>query len=136
MSLAASECGEWAKFSDDSAPPLLKDDMRVLTKAVQELGLDWTAPEEPAHSKLDEWFLQPGRRQQTPELDWKEAVIRCLESVESISRDQPDPEQTSTPSTMEESCVPPVTSEPEPRIRGQDSPSLWKWNPIVNLTGE
>ncbi|KAA0714748.1 hypothetical protein E1301_Tti006412 [Triplophysa tibetana] len=34
---------------------------RVLTKAVEELGLEWTSPEEPARSRLDEWFL-PGRR--------------------------------------------------------------------------
>lgn len=61
MSLAASACGEWANSGDDSAPPPLKETcdvrpsvdlelMRVLTKAVQELGLDWSAQEEPARS--------------------------------------------------------------------------------------
>ncbi|ROL45178.1 hypothetical protein DPX16_8307 [Anabarilius grahami] len=69
MSLATSESSEWVNSGDDSAPPPLKatDDvrprvdsklMRVLTKAVQEHGLDWSAPEEPTRSRLDEWFLQ------------------------------------------------------------------------------
>ncbi len=35
---------------------------RVLSKAVKELGLEWSPPEEPSRSRLDEWFL-PGRRQ-------------------------------------------------------------------------
>ncbi len=35
---------------------------RVLSKAVEELGLEWSPPEEPSRSHLDEWFL-PGRRQ-------------------------------------------------------------------------
>ncbi len=35
---------------------------RVLSKAVEELGLEWSPPEEPSRSRLDEWFL-PGRRQ-------------------------------------------------------------------------
>ncbi|KAI2646209.1 ORF V: Enzymatic polyprotein [Labeo rohita] len=34
----------------------------VLTRAVDELGLEWSPPEEPSHSLLDEWFLL-GRRQ-------------------------------------------------------------------------
>ncbi len=34
----------------------------VLSKAVKELGLEWSPPEEPSRSRLDEWFL-PGRRQ-------------------------------------------------------------------------
>ncbi len=33
-----------------------------LSKAVEELGLEWSPPEEPSRSRLDEWFL-PGRRQ-------------------------------------------------------------------------
>ncbi|XP_048036007.1 sialoadhesin-like [Megalobrama amblycephala] len=36
--------------------------LRVLSKAVEELDLDWAPPEEPSRSRLDEWFL-PGRRQ-------------------------------------------------------------------------
>ncbi len=33
-----------------------------MTKAVNELGLEWSPPEEPSRSRLDEWFL-PGRHQ-------------------------------------------------------------------------
>lgn len=40
--------------------------IQVLTKAVEQLGLDWSAPEEPACSLLDEWFLQPGRAASRP----------------------------------------------------------------------
>ncbi|ROL42719.1 hypothetical protein DPX16_14126 [Anabarilius grahami] len=35
---------------------------RILSKAVEELNLQWAPPEEPERSRLDEWFL-PGRRQ-------------------------------------------------------------------------
>ncbi|ROL52214.1 hypothetical protein DPX16_8618 [Anabarilius grahami] len=35
---------------------------RVLSRAVEELDLEWAPPEEPTRSCLDEWFL-PGRRQ-------------------------------------------------------------------------
>ncbi len=35
---------------------------RVLSRAVDELGLEWSPPEEHTRSRLDEWFL-PGRRQ-------------------------------------------------------------------------
>ncbi len=31
--------------------------IRVMTKAVNELGLEWSLPEEPSRSRLDEWFL-------------------------------------------------------------------------------
>lgn len=34
--------------------------IRVLSKAVEELGLEWSAPEEPSRSHLDKWLL-PGR---------------------------------------------------------------------------
>ncbi len=34
----------------------------IMTKAVNELGLKWSPPEEPSRSRLDEWFL-PGRHQ-------------------------------------------------------------------------
>lgn len=36
--------------------------VRLLTKVVEDLGLDWSPPEEPASNRLNEWFLQ-GRRQ-------------------------------------------------------------------------
>ncbi len=35
---------------------------RVPSKVVEELGLEWSPPEETSRSRLDEWFL-PGRRQ-------------------------------------------------------------------------
>ncbi len=30
--------------------------IRIMTKAVNELGLEWSLPEEPSRSRLDEWF--------------------------------------------------------------------------------
>ncbi len=36
--------------------------IRVMTKAVNELGLEWSPPEEPSRIRLDEWFI-PGRHQ-------------------------------------------------------------------------
>ncbi len=36
--------------------------VHVMTKSVNELGLEWSPPEEPSRSRLDEWFL-PGRHQ-------------------------------------------------------------------------
>ncbi|KAK2870971.1 hypothetical protein Q8A67_023498 [Cirrhinus molitorella] len=35
------------------------DLFRILTKAVEELGLEWSPPEEPSRGRLDKWFL-PG----------------------------------------------------------------------------
>lgn len=40
--------------------------IRVLSKAIEELGLEWSAPEEPSRSRLDEWFL-PGCCQAPPQ---------------------------------------------------------------------
>ncbi|KAL0147769.1 hypothetical protein M9458_056912, partial [Cirrhinus mrigala] len=75
MSLAASDAEELSGSIYDPAPlpsadisdPRSKTGMdaelfRVLTRAVDELGLEWSPPEEPPCSLLDEWFL-PGRRQ-------------------------------------------------------------------------
>ncbi|ROL42299.1 hypothetical protein DPX16_8178 [Anabarilius grahami] len=73
VSLAASEPEHWVGESDDPAPlPLLEpidrgagmdaELFRVLSKAVEELDLEWAPLEEPSRSRLDEWFL-PGRRQ-------------------------------------------------------------------------
>ncbi len=31
--------------------------IRIMTKAVNELGLEWSLPEEPSRSRLEEWFL-------------------------------------------------------------------------------
>ncbi|ROL55046.1 hypothetical protein DPX16_20307 [Anabarilius grahami] len=73
MSLAASETEGWVGESDDPAPlPPLEpiehgqgmdaELFRILSKAVEELDLEWAPPEEPSRSLLDEWFL-PGHRQ-------------------------------------------------------------------------
>ncbi len=73
MSLVASDAEElWGSVTDPApsglpAPSAAKAGMdaelfRVLSKAVEELGLEWSPPEEPSRSCLDEWFL-PGRRQ-------------------------------------------------------------------------
>lgn len=69
MSLAASDTEDWAGLKNDPAPLPIKARagmdaklLRVLSKAVKELGLEWFPPEEPTRSHLDEWFL-PGRRQ-------------------------------------------------------------------------
>ncbi len=73
MSLAASDAEELSGLVADpaplpsSAPSTAKAGMDaellcVLSKAVEELGLEWSPPEEPSRSRLDEWFL-PGRSQ-------------------------------------------------------------------------
>ncbi len=73
MSLAASDAEELSGSITDPAPSRLPapsaakagmdaELFRVLSKAVKELGLEWSPPEEPSRSRLDEWFLS-GRRQ-------------------------------------------------------------------------
>ncbi len=73
LSLAASDAEKLSGSSHDpahlqSAQPSASssgmdaDLFRVLSNAVEELGLDWSPPEEPTRSRLDEWFL-PGYRQ-------------------------------------------------------------------------
>ncbi len=73
MSLAALDAEELSGSVADpallpsSAPSAAKagldaELLRVLSKAVEELGLEWSPLEEPSRSHLDEWFL-PGRRQ-------------------------------------------------------------------------
>ncbi len=73
MSLVASDAEELSGSVTDPAPSGLPGPsaakagmdaklFRVLSKAVEELGLEWSPPEEPSRSRLDEWFL-PGRRQ-------------------------------------------------------------------------
>ncbi|MGL5564409.1 MAG: hypothetical protein ACRDC4_01610, partial [Plesiomonas sp.] len=37
--------------------------IRLLSQAVDELGIDWAQPEEPTRSRLDEWYLESSRRQ-------------------------------------------------------------------------
>ncbi|KAK2874560.1 hypothetical protein Q8A67_021713 [Cirrhinus molitorella] len=69
MSLAASDTEKLSGFSHDPAPlPSMEPSaagsgldaklFRFLSKAVEELGLEWSLPEEPSRSGLDEWFLQ------------------------------------------------------------------------------
>ncbi len=73
MSLTASDAKELSGSVADpallpsSAPSAAKvwmdaELLRVLSKAVEELSLEWFPPEEHSLSRLDEWFL-PGRRQ-------------------------------------------------------------------------
>ncbi|KAK2892611.1 hypothetical protein Q8A67_012599 [Cirrhinus molitorella] len=47
-------------FSASNAKELSGSSLRILSKAVKELDLEWSPPEEPSRSLLDEWFL-PGR---------------------------------------------------------------------------
>ncbi len=65
LSLAASDAEELSgSVTDPALLPLsssrnarLKADnelIRVMTKAVNELGLEWSSPEEPSRSRLDE----------------------------------------------------------------------------------
>ncbi|XP_051751174.1 uncharacterized protein LOC127513446 [Ctenopharyngodon idella] len=77
MSLVASEAEDWSGSPHDPAPlPSLEpidarasvdsELIRVYSKAVEQLGLEWSAPEELTRSRLDEWFL-PGRHQAPPQ---------------------------------------------------------------------
>ncbi len=51
----------WPSSSSRNARPKADDELiRAMTNAVNELGLEWSQPEEPSRSRLDEWFL-PGR---------------------------------------------------------------------------
>ncbi len=71
MSLVASDVEELSgsvtdprplRFANAAKAGMDAELFRVLSKAVEELGLEWSPPEEPSRSRLDEWFL-PGRRQ-------------------------------------------------------------------------
>lgn len=73
LSLAASESEEWRGSLTDPIPPNQSDAgsarasadaelLRVLTKAVDDLSLEWSSPEEPTRNRLDKWFL-PGCQQ-------------------------------------------------------------------------
>ncbi len=72
MLLVASDAEELSGSVTDPAPSGLPvpsaakagmdaELFRVLSKAVEELGLEWSPPEEPSRSRLEEWFL-PGRQ--------------------------------------------------------------------------
>lgn len=69
ISTAASDSFDWAASpTEDSTSHRSetayedKELLRILSVAVEELELEWAPPAEPEHSRLDEWFLQPGRR--------------------------------------------------------------------------
>ncbi len=65
MSLAASDAEELSGSVTDSAPSRLPTPSAAkagMDAELEELGLEWSPPEEPSRSSLDEWFL-PGRRQ-------------------------------------------------------------------------
>ncbi len=65
MSLMASE-KDWAhspeEHSEVEGNTAFQDEIvRILTKAVSDLCLEWESPDEPAKSKLDSWLLHSGR---------------------------------------------------------------------------
>ena len=68
-SLLASDSEEWSTASSsvqDSGRSRAGEDaelLRLLTRAVEQLGLDWSSPEEPAPNRLDGCFLHQRRRQ-------------------------------------------------------------------------
>ncbi len=73
LSLAASDAEELSGSVIDPAllppsssciarPRMDKELVHVMTKIVSELGLEWSPPEEPSRSRLDEWFF-PGHHQ-------------------------------------------------------------------------
>ncbi len=71
ISVAASAREEWSNSLLDYTAPhgggagdLDHSDVEllgVLSKAVDELGLEWAPPAKPARSRLDEWFIQSDR---------------------------------------------------------------------------
>ncbi len=81
VSLAASEGEELLGSIYDPALPQSGESSKpkpgtdanlfhVLSRALDELGLEWSLPEEPTHSRLDKWFLprcrQPPRQRFLP----------------------------------------------------------------------
>lgn len=59
LSLAASEGEEWSGSVTDPIPPFQSSRSGARARAVEDLGLEWSSPEEPTKSRFDEWFL-PG----------------------------------------------------------------------------
>ncbi|CAM4295375.1 unnamed protein product [Leuciscus chuanchicus] len=72
VSVAASESEDWSGSADpapssqcdrlDTRASVDAELFRVMSRAVDELGLNWLSPAEPPRSRLDEWYL-PGRQQ-------------------------------------------------------------------------
>ncbi|RXN24377.1 dynein heavy chain axonemal-like protein [Labeo rohita] len=76
MSTAASGSGDWSACQESEAshsevrePPASIDEelVKILSEAVQDLGLDWSPPEQPNKNRLDMWYLQSGRQVGTPQ---------------------------------------------------------------------
>ncbi|KAL0194969.1 hypothetical protein M9458_008541, partial [Cirrhinus mrigala] len=70
MSLTAS-LKDWAQASEECSEveghAAFQDELvRILTRAVSDLGLEWEKADEPARSKLYSWFLDSGHRAATP----------------------------------------------------------------------
>ncbi|XP_073668191.1 uncharacterized protein [Paramisgurnus dabryanus] len=71
MSLTASD-GDWdqsppAASEADAHPPSFHEELvRILSKAVQDLEIEWSSPQEPQRSKLDSWYFDSGRRAAAP----------------------------------------------------------------------
>lgn len=65
MSLSVSEkdCASESVKPEEGPADLQEELFRILSKAVSELDLSWSAPDEPTKSKLDLWFLNSSRRQ-------------------------------------------------------------------------
>ncbi|KAL0197791.1 hypothetical protein M9458_006331, partial [Cirrhinus mrigala] len=76
MSTAASGSGDWsacleseASHSEVREPPAPIDEelVKILSEAVQDLGLDWSPPEQPTKNRLDMRYLQSGRQVAAPQ---------------------------------------------------------------------
>ncbi|RXN29582.1 guanylate cyclase 2G-like protein [Labeo rohita] len=76
MSTAASGSGDWsacleseASHSELREPPAPIDEelVKILSEAVQDLGLDWSPPEQPTKNRLDMRYLQSGRQVAAPQ---------------------------------------------------------------------
>ncbi len=111
--------------------------IRVMTKAVNELGLEWSPPEEPSCSRLDEWFL-PGHHQALrqssspffPEVhdeltkSWRAPYSSCIRLSASAALTSVDGERIRAPAPS--GWVRGHTSLPAPgyRIEGEGEPSV------------
>ncbi len=76
MSLAASDAEEWVCSGKDpgtfpskqpTQPSVDSEQILILSNTVEDFGLDWLAPEEPAHSCLGEWYRQGWRQWSFPQ---------------------------------------------------------------------
>ncbi|RXN34619.1 dynein heavy chain axonemal-like protein [Labeo rohita] len=60
MSTAASDSGDWstcqeseASHSEEPPAPIDEELVKILSEAVQDVGLDWSPPEQPNKNRLD-----------------------------------------------------------------------------------